>query len=391
SSLKVTCLSCTTSGFASITTTGVSKDVDIIKDIKSFFKSPLDLITQAFGLNVKVSFENVAGHFNFGIEATENTTYSFPIFSSSTPLGAAVSEDVSFGMVLFVDLVFSLSESVDLQAGFEFAFPEGAYIVVDPLLGEIIDHGFDGGETNALPVTITSGSATFKAALRVRVQAGTTVILFGTGFDFELGIFADLIEYQATISSTPACELSITEGLDVNIGAFAHAVGEINYSKFGASPALVTTILEVPLPSLCLTRPAATSVLALPTDSAAILTDTVPSLPSIAASLSTGPLATNVASTPTNTSTGGLFFQASSPAPSPVATPSSITSGILFTPPSTNSTITSAPALTTSTVYTTEIVTLTSCADTVLHCPASLTTEVIITSTRILYTTICPV
>ncbi|KAH6716008.1 hypothetical protein BKA61DRAFT_418113, partial [Leptodontidium sp. MPI-SDFR-AT-0119] len=206
-------------GTASITTTGVSKDVDIIKDIKSFFKSPLDLITQAFGLNVKVSFEN----------------------------------DVSFGMVLFVDLVFSLSESVDLQAGFEFAFPEGAYIVVDPLLGEIIDHGFNGGETNALPVTITSGSATFKAALRVRVQAGTTVILFGTGFDFELGIFADLIEYQATISSTPACELSITEGLDVNIGAFAHAVGEINYSKFGASPALVTTILEVPLPSLCLT------------------------------------------------------------------------------------------------------------------------------------------
>lgn len=44
-------------------------------------------------------------------------------------------------MVLFVDLVFSLSESVDLQAGFEFAFPEGAYIVVDPLLGEIINHG----------------------------------------------------------------------------------------------------------------------------------------------------------------------------------------------------------------------------------------------------------
>ncbi|PVH81954.1 hypothetical protein DL98DRAFT_586965 [Cadophora sp. DSE1049] len=141
SGLKVTCLECTTSGTATITTTGVSKDTDIINDIKSLFKKPLDLIAEAFGLNIKISFEDVAGHFEFGIKVIENTTYSLPIFSSSTPLGAAVSEDFSFGMVLFVDLVFSLSESVDMQAGFEFAFPEGAFIVVDPLLGDIVDHG----------------------------------------------------------------------------------------------------------------------------------------------------------------------------------------------------------------------------------------------------------
>lgn len=396
SSLTITCLECTTSGTATITTTGVSKDTDVIDDIKSFFENPLDLIAEAFGLNIKISFENVAGHFSFGIEATENITYSLPIFSSSTPLGAAVSEDVSFGMVLFVDLVFSLSESVDMQAGFEFAFPEGAFVVVDPLLGDIVDHGFNGGDTNALPIVITSGSATFKAALRVRVQAGTTVILFGTGFDFELGIFADLIEYQATISSTPACELSITEGLDVNIGAFAHAVGEINYSKFGVSPAVVTTILEVPLPSLCLTRPTvtATEVVASPTGSvvSATLTSTVIQLPSTIFSLSTGPLVTHVVSIPTNTSTGGLFLQFSSTASATmIKTASSIPSSVIYTPLVANGTITSAPALTTSTLYTTEIITLTSCADTVLHCPAGHATEVVITSTRILYTTICPV
>ena len=52
-----------------------------------------------------------------------------------------MSEEVSFGMVLFVDLVFSLSEQIDLEAGFDFAFPEGAYITVDPLAGKIVDHG----------------------------------------------------------------------------------------------------------------------------------------------------------------------------------------------------------------------------------------------------------
>ncbi len=359
---------------------------------------------------MKVSFENVGGRFDFGIEAKGNTTYSLPIFSSATPVGAAVSEEVSFGMVLFVDLVISLSEEIDLEAGFEFAFPEGAYVTVDPLAGKIVDHGLyvpvsitthpvltlysNGGETNALPVTVISGSATFKAALRVRVQAGTTVILFGTGFDFELGIFADLIEYQATISSTPACELSITEALDVNVGAFAHAVGEINYSTFGAGPAVVTTILEVPLPSLCLTRPAATLMPALPTDSTIpnISTNTVLPVPSNTDYIDIAPLATHVISTAASSSTGG-FFQASSTTSSFTilrASPS-IPSSILYTPPVANGTITSAPSLTTSTIYATDIVTLTSCSSNVLHCPASLTTEIVVTSTKILYTTVCAV
>lgn len=70
----------------------------------------------------------------------------------------------------------------------------------------------------------------------MRVQAGTTVELFGTGFDFELGVYADLIEYVATIGTTDTCELSITESVDCNIGAFAHAVVELDYKTFGAAP-----------------------------------------------------------------------------------------------------------------------------------------------------------
>ncbi|KAK0111472.1 hypothetical protein ONS95_001827 [Cadophora gregata] len=246
--------------------------------------------------------------------------------------------------------------------------------------------------SKALPILITSGCATFKAALRVRVQAGTTVTLFGTGFDFEPGTFADLIEYQATISTTPACELSTTESLDVNIGAFAHAVVEINFSKFGMSPAVITTILELPLPSLCLSRQTATSGTALSTDSAlnAVTTSLVLPMPPTTVSLLTGPLATHVIPTLTNNSTGRFFLQASGiSSTQKVTAVRSIPSGIFYTRPIVNSTITSAPPLTTSTVYTTEIITLTSCADTVLHCPASLATEVLITSTKILYTTAC--
>lgn len=265
-----------------------------------------------------------------------------------------------------------------------------------------------GGEVDHLPIICTSGSATFKAALRVRVQAGTTVEVFGTGFDFELGVYADLIEYVATIGTTDTCELAITESVDVNIGAFAHAVVELDYKTFGVSPAVVTTVLDLPLPSLCIRRPVDASLPAFPTATATLVGTPI-------AISDSYPTATTAAST---TISGAIFFQGSSSyvasgsavaSVSYAASSSASASGSYTVSSSyaasgsasassgpspathTNSTITSAASLTTSTVYATDLITITSCSVTVLHCPASLTSEIIVTSTRMLYTTVCPV
>jgi len=242
---------------------------------------------------------------------------------------------------------------------------------------------------NNLPIICKSGSATFKAALRVRVQAGTTVELFGTGFDFELGVYADLIEYVATIGTSDTCGLYITESVDLNIGAYAHAVAEIDYKTFGASPAVVTTLLEYPLPSLCLTRPAETGLPTLPTASVSLVTSGDPAISTPSGSESESPAVVSTSSPiiTASTSTPGGIFQDGSSSP-----PSTTTFAVSASPTGfSNSTMTSAPVLTTSTVYTTEFITITSCASTILHCPASLTSEVIITSTKVLYTTVCPV
>jgi hypothetical protein len=259
-----------------------------------------------------------------------------------------------------------------------------------------------GGQIGHLPIICTSGSATFKAALRVRIQAGTTVEIFGTGFDFELGVYADLIEYVATIGTSDTCELFITESVDVNIGAFAHAVVELDYKTFGASPAVVTTLLDYPLPSLCLIHQVESSLPVFPTSTA------IPITSPIAASSGSYPTATAAAST---TSPGAIFFQGSS---SYVASSSPTLSGSVPTASAAsgsytasgsgaaassgasptvygNGTVTSAASMTTSTIYTTDLITITSCSSTVLHCPASLTSKMVITSTAILYTTVCPV
>lgn len=254
-----------------------------------------------------------------------------------------------------------------------------------------------GAAMNNLPIICTSGSATFKAALRIRVQAGTTVDLFGTGFDFELGVYADLIEYVATIGTSDACELYITESVDLNIGAYAHAVVEIDYKTFGASPAIVTTLLEYPLPSLCLTRPAETGLPTLPTSSISVVTsgDLAISSSSVvdtqtpaAVPTSTVAVSTSLTLPAPSSTSGGIFQEGSSAA----STQPTTTFAVSASPTGySNSTITFAPILTTSTVYATELINITSCSSTVLHCPASLASEVVITSTKILYTTICPV
>jgi hypothetical protein len=139
--LEVECVDCRTWGTAVVTTSGVSKDEDIIGDIISFFENPVDTIVSAFDMDIKIEFEDCGGHFEFDIVAADTVSYSFPIYESSTPVGIACSEEVSVGLVLAIDLVFSLTAEIDLEAGFEFSFPEGAYITVDPLGGDIVDHG----------------------------------------------------------------------------------------------------------------------------------------------------------------------------------------------------------------------------------------------------------
>ncbi|KAE9370800.1 hypothetical protein N431DRAFT_379518 [Stipitochalara longipes BDJ] len=403
--LELECVDCRTWGSALVTTTGVDKDESIIGDIISFFENPIDSIVNAFDMEVKIEFIDVGGHFEFDLVASDTISYSYTIWNSDTLAGLAISSDVSIGLVVFIDLVFSLTAEIDLEAGFEFAFPEGAYITVDPLEGKIIDHGFTGGDTNSLPIICTSGSATFKAAVRVRLQAGTTVAVFGTGFDFSLGVYADLIEYVATLETTPVCELEITELLDVNVGAYAHAVVELDYLTLGVSPAVVTTLLDIPLPSLCVTRPYGSSLPAFPTSAP---------LSVISTTVSSQPTKTPIPSSAyaSATSTGGIFLEGSTssiaaatsaPANSTLilktgslnatstgTAPAASTYALNTGSSNVTSTITSSASLITSTVWTTEYITVTSCSSTVLHCPASAASEIILTSTSILYTTVCP-
>ncbi|KAF4611385.1 hypothetical protein G7Y89_g15628 [Cudoniella acicularis] len=378
-SFEVKCIDCYTKGTALITTSSVTTDNSLLDDIEH----PIDSIVNAFGVDVKIELENFEGYFDMEIIASEKTSYSIQLLAIPTPAGVALSGDLSLGLVVYIDLVFTLDAEIDMEAGFTVSFPDGAYIIVDPLTGDIVDKSFANPQMAHTPITVNSGSATFTAALQVRVEAGVTIDLGILEYYFELGLFVDVIEYSATLTSTPACELLITEFVEVNIGAFADVVAVIDYSTFGISPTAVTPIWTAALPSICITRQATTT--AQPT------TSLLPSSPIsilVSSTILTNQPTTLTTSSSAATSTGGIFVQ------SAATSSSSSTSTILSSYPSvtawSNSTATTTP-MTTSTVYTTDLITVTSCSSTVLHCPASLTSVQTITSITILYTTVCPV
>jgi hypothetical protein len=122
-----------------VSTAGAQKNESLLDDIVSFFENPIDTIVAAFDLDIRVDFEDVGGHFEFDIQAAAGNSYSIPIFESEVGVGIAVSEDVTVGLLLAVDLVFSLDAAIDVEAGFEFSLPQGTFITVDSLTGDIVD------------------------------------------------------------------------------------------------------------------------------------------------------------------------------------------------------------------------------------------------------------
>ena len=137
--LLVECIKCETWGNVAVSTAGVKKDEGLIGDIATFIENPVDAITSAFSLDVRVDLGNVKGHIELDVKAAAAASVSIPILVSDISAGIPCSEDVSVGLMLAVDLVLSVDAAIDVQAGFEYSLPEGCYITVNPLTGDIVD------------------------------------------------------------------------------------------------------------------------------------------------------------------------------------------------------------------------------------------------------------
>ncbi|KAI0417321.1 hypothetical protein F5X98DRAFT_387371 [Xylaria grammica] len=246
--LSVTCVECYTRG------TVTAKVTD------KHFLHPL----------LRLGFTGVQAYASLDVKASAGQTFSLNLFASDSPIGIGVT-GLDVGVVFFVDLVFSLSEAIDLTAGFQVTVPDGSYLEANIFKGDIDDSAFGGLNSQSLPVTVTSGTATFKADLRLRVQAGAeaSIDLFGIGAGAVVGIYANLIEFVAVIEKTPTCDLETEIWWDLNVGAYAHIDVVVDYTTLGPVPTVSTTLLAAETISSCWAEAPTTPALPATTSEAA--------------------------------------------------------------------------------------------------------------------------
>ncbi len=116
-SLAVTCVDCYTKGSVTATLT----DDDIIDP------------------SVRLSFTGVEAYVDLGISVSAGATYAINLVTSDTPIGLGF-PGLSVGVVFYVDLVFSLSDEIDLEGGFYVKLADDAYLEASVFGGEITDH-----------------------------------------------------------------------------------------------------------------------------------------------------------------------------------------------------------------------------------------------------------
>ncbi|TVY37639.1 hypothetical protein LOCC1_G007254 [Lachnellula occidentalis] len=264
SSVTATCLSCYTNGTAVVTTDGVTTDDSILGDIIDWLKSDdkTDIVTKALGLDLVVQFDNLGGHFELDISFIAAGTYTVTLYTSETPVGVELDDSNKVGLLFTIEATITVSAAVDFTTGFDLSFPAGASFTLNPINGDLVALNIGGAQVNSIPVQFRKGAACISAILRLKFQVGVAVSVFGTGFDFEAGVYFDPLQYKACVTDQPgaACPLEFTENFYEEVGAYARAVVDLDFAHLSAGPTAVSTYFTGALPSQCLSSSATSTV-----------------------------------------------------------------------------------------------------------------------------------
>jgi len=73
------------------------------------------------------------------VAMSAGATYAVNLFASNSPIGLGF-PGLSVGVVFYVDLVFSLTDQIDLEGGFYVKLADDAYLEASVFGGDITDH-----------------------------------------------------------------------------------------------------------------------------------------------------------------------------------------------------------------------------------------------------------
>jgi hypothetical protein len=89
--------------------------------------------------HVRLSFTGVEAYVDMEVAMVKGSTFAVNLFMTDSPIGLGF-PGLSVGVVFYVDLVFSMTEHLDLEGGFWVKLDDSAYLEASVFHGAIVDH-----------------------------------------------------------------------------------------------------------------------------------------------------------------------------------------------------------------------------------------------------------
>ncbi|KAF6835746.1 glycolate oxidase [Colletotrichum musicola] len=207
-------------------------------------------------------------------------TYTLNLYTSTTPLGSRIGDDLLLGVVFSIDLILSVESQVQMTSGFHIKMDDSVNFEMTLFSKNVSSVDFNGGKFEFLPVVIESAGAVLKAALRVGINAGIEIAspvpsreveLFnkevkipGASAGVEVAVFANVAELSTNVTALAepgedGCILRAVNAYQFAVGAAAGASVAIGDRIWGPTPETQIPIFYTTLVDGCASRRAAST------------------------------------------------------------------------------------------------------------------------------------
>ncbi|KAM0431291.1 hypothetical protein ACHAPT_005262 [Fusarium lateritium] len=335
----------------------ISGDVEL-ELVKGFLEEP----------RIRVGLGGVKAFIEVDISASAAVHEAIELFASpELELEIPGLLEVEAEAAIALDLVIGVDAAIDLSTGVYISFAEDAFVEISLLTKDIVDVSVDGLVAKALPLGVgaevdLSAEVALQLGLRLRTEIDFEAELEIPSLEIEAGakiaIWVSLFDYTAVLVGTDNCAVSVSEVIALTLGLAVELDVEIgDILELNLAPSLTITLATAAKAENCLLdrgQPGIFLERHEATDSGASSATSVSASPSVTE-------ASNSFVHFTNTPTAGHG----------------------------NSSALHTTGDVTSTVSSTHVYTITSCAASVVNCPARYTQKVV-TSTVVSSTYVCP-
>ncbi|KAG5754222.1 hypothetical protein H9Q72_001828 [Fusarium xylarioides] len=262
----------------------VADNLDDGFDLDDFDLPPLDYdlnvdIPEIPEIRLQFQFDGLEVYMLIDTVLSAGATYTLNLYTSTTPAGFAVRDNLELGVIFAIDLILSVEGEINISSGFHLRLDDGVLFDIAIFSKEISNLTINGGDFEFLPVTLESAGVLFKAVLRVGVKAGFEITspevsiagktITHVGGGVEVGVFANIAELITNVTlSTDVdddCSLRVEEVYQLAVGAAAGASIAIDDITWGPVPETEIPVFYTTLGRACASQRSSGSSLPITT------------------------------------------------------------------------------------------------------------------------------